>query len=295
MTGPRLSLQERVGAIERRVRRLPPVRGLMSVMDAYNAAGGGLLASGLAFSALFAIVPGLLLLVSILVILVDDQATRDQVIAWVIERVPPLEEVATNIVNNLANGARVGSIVGFIGFVWGASGFYLAIDGATNRFFPARRGRDPIMGRVRGVVAVAVVVLAVLGAFATSAAASFVSTVLELHLDGLLPILSPLVAIVIAWAVCLACYLLVPVQPPSWRAALRPAIIAGTAIGLLTSFFGALAPFLVQGFTGLGLIASVFIALVWLNWLFQAMLLGAAYARARDVQLRANARALRIF
>lgn len=296
MSTVRLSIRERVGALERRIRRLPPVRVLMSVMDSYGAAGGGLLASGLAFSALFAVVPGLLLLASVLVIIVDDAATRTAVIDWVIERVPPLEQVATNIVNNLANTARVGSIVGFVGFLWGASGFYLALDGAINRFFPAQRARDPVMGRVRGVIAVAVVVVAVLTAFATSAAISFVATVLGIHADGLLPIVSPLVAIAAAWLVCLACYLLVPVRPPAWRAALPPALIAGTAIGLLTSLFGLLSQFLVGGFTGLGVIASVFIALVWLNWLFQAVLLGAAYARQRDVQLRSRTRrVVRVF
>jgi membrane protein len=295
MNTARLSIRERVGAIERRIRRLPPIRVLMSVMDAYNAAGGGLLASGLAFSALFAIVPGLLLLWSVLIILVDDVQTRADVIAWVIERVPPLESVATSIVNNLANGARVGSVVGFVGFLWGASGFYLAIDGAINRFFPARRGRDPVMGRIRGVIAVAVVVVAVLAAFATSTALSFVVTFLHIRADGLLPFLSPLVAVVAAWFVCLACYLLLPVQPPAWRSAVPPALIAGTAIGLLTSLFGALAPFLVAGFTGLGLIASVFIALVWLNWMFQAVLLGASYARQLDVQRSRRREVARIF
>jgi YihY family inner membrane protein len=286
MNRARLSIQERVGAIERRVRRMPPVRVLMSVLDSFNAAGGGLLASGLAFSALFAVVPGLLLLASVLVILIDDPETRRRVIDWVIDQVPPLEEVATSVVNSVANSARVGSIIGFIGFVWGASGFYLAIDGAINRFFPAPRGRDPLMGRVRGVIATAIVVVAVLAAFATSTAISVVNTVLNLRADGLLPILSPLVAVGVAWLVCLACYLLLPVRPPHWRAALVPAIVAGTAIGLLTSLFGVLAPLLVGGFTGLGVIASVFIALVWLNWLFQAVLLGAAYARQRDVHQR---------
>jgi membrane protein len=291
----RLSIRERIGAVERRIRRTPPARVLLSVMDSYNAAGGGLLASGLAFSALFAVVPGLLLLVSILVI-VGDEALRTQVIDWVITQVPPLKEVAESVIDSVANSARVGSIIGFLGFVWGASGFYLAIDGAINRFFPAQRGRDPVMGRVRGIIATAVVVLAVLGAFVASAVVSVVnSNVLNIHADGLLPILSPLVAVGAACLVCLACYLLLPIRPPHWRAALVPAVIAGTAIGLLTSLFGLLAPMLAGGFTSLGVIASVFIALVWLNWLFQALLLGAAYARARDVQLRANARALRIF
>lgn len=295
MNTARLSLRERIGALERRIRRVPPVRGMISVMDAYNAAGGGLLASGLAFSALFAIVPGLLLLWSVLVLWVDDAQTRADVIAWVIERAPPLESVARGIVENLTSGARVGTIVGFLGFLWGASGFYLAIDGAINRFFPARRGRDPLMGRVRGIIAVAIVVISVLTAFAASTVVSVVVTFLHLPVDGLLPFVSPLVAVGIAWLVCLACYLLLPIQPPAWRAAAPPAIVAGSAIGLLTSFFGALAPLLVAGFTGLGLIASVFIALVWLNWLFQFLLLGAAYARARDVQASSQQPVSRVF
>jgi membrane protein len=296
MNRARLSVQERIGALERRIRRTPPVRVLMSVMDSYNAAGGGLLASGLAFSALFAVVPGLLLLVSVLVI-VGDEALRTAVIDWVIDQVPPLEEVARSVVDSVANSARVGTIIGFIGFVWGASGFYLAIDGAINRFFPAPRGRDPLSGRVRGVIATGVVVFAVLVAFVASAAISVVnSDILKIRADGLLPILSPLVAIGAAWLVCLACYLLLPVRPPHWRAALVPAIVAGTAIGLLTSLFGVLAPILVGGFTSLGVIASVFIALVWLNWLFQAVLLGAAYARQRDVlQRHREAEVTRIF
>jgi membrane protein len=295
MNTARLSLRERLGAIERRVRRLPPVRGLMSVIDAYNAAGGGLLASGLAFSALFAIVPALLLLVSVLVIWVDDPVGRQDVIDWVIEQVPPLESVAKGIVDNLANGARVGTILGLVGFLWGASGFYLALDGALNRFFPARRGRDPVMGRVRGFIAVALVVLAVLVAFAASTFASLVVGFLHLTVDGFVPFVSPLVAVGVASVVCFACYRLVPVQPPAWRVTVRPAFIAGVAIGLLTSLFGALAPLLVAGFTGLGVIASVFVALVWLGWVFQFLLYGAAYARARDVHLRKSTGAPRIF
>ena len=119
----------------------------MTINDTYNAAGGGLLASGLAFSALFAIIPALLMIVSLLVIAVDDPARRQEVIDWIVTQVPPLSEVAGNqVVTNLAEGARVGSIVGFLGFLWGASGFYLALDGALARFFPARRGRDPIRG-----------------------------------------------------------------------------------------------------------------------------------------------------
>ncbi len=284
MTGGHLSVRERIGAIERRIRRLPPVRGLMSVMDAYNAAGGGLLAGGLAFSALFAIVPGLLFVVSILVLLVDDEARRQQAIEWIVESVPPLADVAQQIVDNLADSARVGSIVGLVGFLWGASGFYMGLDGALNRFFPARRGRDAIMGRVRSIIAVVVLVVGVLSAFV----ASTILSGLVVPLQGFSPILSPIVAVAVASGVCLACYRLVPVSPPPIRSTILPALVAGSVIGLLTSLFGLIGGFLVGGVSGLGLIASVFVALIWFHYVFQALLYGAAFARLREVQTRSR-------
>jgi membrane protein len=282
MTGGHLSIRERIGTIERRVRRFPPVRGVMSVLDAYNSAGGGLLAGGLAFSALFAIVPGLLLVASVLVLIVDDPEARASAIDWIVDSVPPLADVAKQIVDNLANSARVSSIVGFVGFLWGASGFYMALDGALNRFFPARRGRDAIMGRVRSMVAVLLLVGGVLVAFVTSTIlAGFV-----VPLRGLSPILSPLIAVGVASGVCLACYRLVPISPPPVRTSILPACAAGVFIGLLTSLFSLIGGFLVAGVSGLGLIASVFVALIWFHYVFQALLYGAAFARFRDVQTR---------
>lgn len=282
MTGGHLSIRERIGTIERRVRRFPPVRGVMSVLDAYNAAGGGLLAGGLAFSALFAIVPGLLLVASVLVLIVDDPEARAAAIDWIVDSVPPLADVAKQIVDNLADSARVSSIVGFIGFLWGASGFYMALDGALNRFFPARRGRDAIMGRIRSMAAVLLLVGGVLVAFVTSTIlAGFV-----VPLRGLSPILSPLVAVCVASGVCLACYRLVPISPPPVRTSILPACVAGMFIGLLTSLFSLIGGFLVAGVSGLGLIASVFVALIWFHYVFQALLYGAAFARFRDVQTR---------
>ncbi len=94
-------------------------------------------------------------------------------------------------------------------------------------------------------------------------------------------VLSPLVAVAVATALCLAVYILLPNDRPTLPEAAPGAITAGIGIGLLTSFFGVLAPLLVQGFLALGVIASVFIALVWFNWTFQILLFGAAHTGLR--------------
>ena len=55
-----------------RVLNLGPVRWLIPIIDAYDAAGGGLLASGLAFSSLFAILPSILLIIAVVGVILGD-------------------------------------------------------------------------------------------------------------------------------------------------------------------------------------------------------------------------------
>ncbi len=281
MARPGLSIRERLGATERRARRAPPVRALMTINDAYNAAGGGLLASGLAFSALFAVIPGLLLVLSVLILLAVDAETQQKFIHWITTQVPPLANVATELVAGVKDSARVGTVIGVIGFVWGASGFYLALENALGRFFPSRRGRDPILGRIRSIVAVLLVVGGVLAAFGLNVVLSLIVG------DGLLTLVSPIITIVAASLICLACYRLVPVEPPQLRDAAPAALLAGIFIGVLTALFGLFASWLFGGLLALGAtLASVFLALVWFGYTFQALLYGAAYARLRATSAR---------
>ena len=250
----------------------------MTINDAYNASGGGLLASGLAFSALFAVIPGILLVISVLILFAADKDTQERFVDWITTQVPPLANVAAEIVNSVKDSAKVGTVIGLVGFVWGASGFYLALENALGRFFPSRRGRDPIMGRIRSIVAVMLVVGGVLAAFG-------VNVVLSLFVgDGVVALTSPIVTIGAASLICLACYRLVPVEPPRLRAAAPAALLAGVFIGVLTSLFGLISAWLFGGLLALGALASVFLALIWFGYVFQALLYGAAYARQRTTE-----------
>jgi YihY family inner membrane protein len=280
--GARIGSQ--VGKVDRRLRAIPAVQGTQAVLDTYNRAGGGLTAAGLAYGALFAVIPGLLLLASIAVIVVDSPEARQRFLGWIVEQVPPLHDFARQIVTGLANSARVGTLIGLVGFIWGASGFYLGLQGAMARVFPSRHAPDPILSRVQGIVAVAIVVGAILAAFVAGSAVSVVWTVVGPAFDIVVPLISPLIAIVGSSLVALAVYELVPNDRPAIRAVLPAAILAGIVMGLLTSLFGLLAPLLVGGLAGLGVLASVFVALVWFNWVFQVLLFGASYARLRNDQ-----------
>ena len=76
-------------------------------------------------------------------------------------------------------------------------------------------------------------------------------------------------------------YVAVPPDGPTIRQAVVPAVIVGIAVGLHTAAFGLLAPFLVRQWLALGIVGSIFIALVWFNLVFQALLYGAAFTRLR--------------
>ncbi len=183
-------MRGRVAKLVGVVRGLPVIRTVLAANDGYNAAGGGLLAAGLAFSALFAVIPGLLLVVSLLVVVVDDAASRQRVIGWIVDQVPPLREVATTVVTNLASDAKVGSVLGLALFAWGASSFYLGLQNAIDRTLPGGHPENPLLARVQAVLAVALLVFAALAGFVVAGLASVMS------LGAWAPVLSPLAAIV---------------------------------------------------------------------------------------------------
>jgi uncharacterized BrkB/YihY/UPF0761 family membrane protein len=85
----------------------------------------------------------------------------------------------------------------------------------------------------------------------------------------------------VAFLLVLMVYVVVPPDGPSFRQAFWPAVVIGLIIGLFTALFGWIAPLLVRHWLALGIVGSVFIALIWLNLVFQALIYGAAFARLR--------------
>jgi uncharacterized BrkB/YihY/UPF0761 family membrane protein len=186
----------------------------------------------------------------------------------------------------------VGTLVGLIAFAWGASGFYLSLHGALDRVMPSERRRSSIVARIHGLLAVGLVVAAILASIVAGslAAVEQVGTVIDRL--GTLAILGPLVTpglnLFQAVLVVIVVLRFVPTDPPPIRVALPGSIVAGVGIGLLTALFGLLAPFLVGELAGLGVIASVFIALIWFSWTFRILLYGAAIAGVRRDAARAQ-------
>jgi membrane protein len=295
---PDLGWRLRLEALQRSILRRPRVLAVRDVMRAYDQSGGAMLSAALSYFAFFTLVPSLLLFVSVLGLLVESSDLRAELIAGLVDRIGPIRDVATAVIDGLSGSGRTGTIIGVLGLLWGASGFYGALQDALQRMFPGPTSRGLLPTRIRGVLTVVLILGSMLAAvvlvFAVPIISEWLTAGCRTRTGSPLPLVAQAcdvdfgtigaaVAVVatmaVAFLAALAVYVMVPSHGATFRQAFWPALIVGLLIGAFTSLFGWVAPLLVRQWVALGIVGSVFIALVWLNLLFQALIYGAAWAR----------------
>ena len=264
----------------------PSIVTIRSVLDVYGRAPGTLLANGLAFTALFSIVPIALVTLGVAGLLVKDAAVQQQLAAALGSIVPPLSDLIQEALVAMTQGAAVSSIVGIGGLIWTVSQFYVTLDVAFSRIFTNEPERDVLRRTARGFIWVVgligvVIALIVAGSLAAAAEALLPTTSTALTAFGRV-VSSPPVVVLITIAVVLIVYRVLPPQVPSLRAAVPPAIGAGLAIFALAQVFLFAAERIVGIAALTGPLATAFIALAWLSFSFQALLYGAAWVSVRD-------------
>jgi len=278
-------MKERIGRLVERVQGLPPVTRLLAVLDVYGRAAGGLLASGLAFAALFAAVPTVLLVLGLTGLLLDDPGYQVRIVDGLTELFPPLEPLFADLLATVTSGARATSVLGLVGLVWAVSQFYVTLDTAFSRIFVLTPERDPVRRAVRGFLWVAVILGLVVALVVTTSTAAVLATLLPAEyggIGGISDLLSfPPVSILLATTVIALAFRLLPPAAPSWRAIGLPALVVAIAITLLTQAFARVAPLLVGAAAVAGSLAAAFVALAWLSFSFQALLIGAAWVAVR--------------
>jgi membrane protein len=285
MTAPSTDLATRHRRLAR-VMDLPPIRGPRAIMAVYNAAGGGLLAEGLAYSALFAWLTGLLFAVGLLGYLIPSEADRKPIIDAFNGQLASLAPAARDGLETIARYAGAFSLIGLAGLAWGASQFYGALDEAIGRVFartPARGMFDRIL---RGFVSVFVLVGGLFSGIAIASVQAFVSGGIGTGLEGDMgrvlsgagSIAATAVAAISAVAIL---YRIVPNTKVPMAVLRLPAIVAGLILTVLTRLLVYIAPLLAGALSVFGSVAAIFAALAWLHLAFVVLLLGAAWTRVR--------------
>ena len=263
---------------------MPAVVKVRAVLDAFNDAGGGLLAGGLAYAALFALLPGLLLLTGLLGLVITDPERQRAAVAAIGQTVPPLATIADQTLQQVSRGAVSVSIIGLAGLAWGASRFYGSLDDAFARIFRDAPVRGLVERIVRGLLSVVFLVVVFLGGIALTGIAS--ALVEQSPFGVFVPetvafwrIAAPVIASALFVAGVAVVYRLVPDRVVPVRALAAPSFVVGVALALFTQLFTFVAPRLIGVAAVYGSLAAIFSLMVWLGTSFQVLLLGAAWVR----------------
>ena len=269
-----------------RVLEFGPVRWLIPILDAYDAAGGGLLASGLAFNSLFAILPSILLIIAVVGVFLGDAERLAAISANLSASFPPLAGFFKEALLGFANGAVSYSVLGVVALVWGASRFFQSLDDAMARIFESSRRRDPLQRGLRGVLSVLLLAGAIGGVIVISHLATSLAGSALPGIDLGSALLSSTVGAGLASIVLFSggiaiIYRIVPTNRPGWRMIGRPALVVGTFAAVFTALFTLLTPQLVGSLQVYGAFVAVFAAMVWLSFVSQALLIGAAWVHRR--------------
>ncbi len=255
------------------------------VLEGFGTAGGGLLAGGLTYAALFALLPALLLLTSVLGLLVEDPERQRAIVESLGQSLPPLRGIVDATLERIAQGATISGTVGLIGLAWGASRFYGSLDDAFARIFTNVPPRNIIEQMVRGVVSVVLLVSMFIVGLALTGIASFLAEQTTARFGGstatFWSVVTPLMTLVVFVAGMGAIYRLVPPRHVPWRVLILPAVLVGIGLTLVTQLFSYVAPRLILNAAVYGTFVAIFAAMIWLSTGFQLMLLGAAWIRER--------------
>jgi YihY family inner membrane protein len=265
-----------------RVLGVPRIAMAHAVVLRFSAASGPVLARGLAFVALFALVPAVLVILSIVGVFVADPAVRARIVAILTDQIPLLAPVLDEALASFSGLAPATGIVGLLLLVWSASSLVRALDGAFRVVFEDdREGRTP----VRDVVALLAVAA---GTFA--AAAILVLVTLPGPVAEAIGVPGPLAraggSLVGVTGLVALSYRFVPRPRPTWRVLWPPALATGLAVFGLSALFGILGPLLFGSAQLYGAFGALFLGLIWLGNVTQVLLLGAAWVAERDRRAR---------
>jgi len=261
------------------------VRTVWAVLSRYDRAGGALLAGGLAYSALFAIVPLALLVAGVTGLVVGDPAIRQAVISTIADVLPPMRGLIDLVLVEAAGAAGTLSILGAIGLIWGGSRFILAFEDAMVRIAGGARTRNILARNAFGLGVVIVLVGVVVGSAVLAAAGAFLDAAVATNgyvvVSAFSQLILAILPFVLATAAVAIVYRSVFEVHPSWRAVWRPSWVVALVLSILARAFVFIAPRLIGAAAAIGTIATAFAALAWLGISFQALLVGAAWVSER--------------
>lgn len=257
---------------------------IRAIIDRFDRAGGGLLAAGIAFNILFALIPLAIFASGLIGFLVSDPTAQEAVAEFLTGLAPPLAAFLDDAIGDLASASASLTILGLVFAGWGVTRVYSSIELGFQAMFTGVKARGLVAKTVRRgifiLVIASIIVVAILASIVASLASDGLTawpSAFGLALGLVFLVLPYLLAVLALYFV----YLVVPPVRPPRPALVLPSVVSGVLIVLISQVFAVIAPRLIGANVFYGTLGTVFVTLAWLNLISMILLLGAAWVRVR--------------
>jgi membrane protein len=277
---------ERLQALALRVFGSRRVTRARAVIDRFNNAEGGLIASGIAYNTLFALIPMALFASSILGFFVTDPAQLEQVRDALTDWAPPLEGVVDEVLDGLATAAPSLSIIGFLGMVWGTTRLFGSLEMGIESMFSGAPRRGLVVKTVRRALSIMILVAIIALAVVATSASSLLPDISGVGGEATRALVDVVLFVLPLALGTLAVgfiYRFLPPVRPGLSAIGRPSIAIGFGLVVITRLFTILAPLALGSNFVYGTLGAIFVALTWLGLTYTIVLIGAAWVSERMI------------
>jgi membrane protein len=280
----RPAIRERFLSLVARLIGLPRAVRARRVLDRFGAADGGLLAAGVAYNAVLALIPLAILVSGMAGFVLRDPRSQADAVAGIVGLAPPLAGVIGEIVRGLATASPSLSLIGLLLAAWGTTRLFASLESGVAQMFVGRPRRGIVRRTARRigsiVVLTGVLLAALVGAPALAIAGEIAST--NGPLDLAVQLLLAVLPVVFTGLAVAAIYRYVPPIRPTWPAIGLPAVSGAIVLVVLTRLFVFLAPRVFGANFVYGALGAILVGLAWLNLVFTVILIGAAWVDARS-------------
>ena len=240
---------------------------------AYGESKAGSYAAALAFNGFMTMLPLMLGLLTIIGLVIHDQATEARLQGLIIGIFPPdAHDQLTQALRGVKQNVGLLGIISLVGLVWGGSSFFVAIEFALTQIFGTRQ-RTLVRQRLMGALMILVFLAALLLTAGANAAAGT-------DMPGG-RVIGFVVGSLVLMALLVVIYRFVPNRSFRLADVWLGAVVAGLLMEVLSLVFPIYAR-LAHGFNTYGQqFALFFLLATWIYLLSQLLLLGAVFNRMR--------------
>ncbi len=275
------------GLVDRILARPLVGRG-QRILDRFTIVDGPLLAAGIAYNAVFALIPLALLMSGIAGLVISDPQARQDVVSAISSVFPPLAPIVDQILGGLAQTSPTATLIGLVVAGWGTSRVFATLESAIVQLETTSRRRGFVRSTARRVGSVLVVAGFLLLALVATPVIGFLrdrgsGDGLGSTLLGIAALVVPLALSAVALAVV---YRVMPIVRPPMSAVALPAILGAVALEILTQGFVFFAPRIFAGNLVYGTLGTILVGLIWLDLVFTVILVGAAWMLERSLAAR---------